>query len=1250
MTRRSAALVAALALSVLPLHAQDETADDKSLLETFLQDNLSAAGRTVEVTGFQGALSSQATMQRLTVADDEGVWLTLDGAELDWTRSALLSGRLEIEALSADRIEIARAPVAVNDGPQAATSDFSLPELPVSIDIGAISADRVVLGEPLLGVAAELKLEGHGQLEAGAGDAAFTLERIDGKTGRFAVSAGYANDTRVLTLDLDLNEGQDGIVALLTGLPGGAPLSFALTGTGPIDDYAADLALATDGAERIGGKVTLSRADPAAALNFTANLAGDPTALLAPDTRAFFGNDIRLAIEGRREAEGRLDLQVLEIAAEALKLDGSAVIGPGGWPERVRLSGQIIAPDGGPVRLPLGGDPTWVDRVGLTFGFDAAKGDDWRTDITLDGLSRPDLQLARATLAGTGTLTPGADGGLPSFGGHVDLTATGLSGAPDSPAASLGPDLSGGFDLARTSGETLRFQNLSLGGAGYRLTGDVTLDTEVNKLDLIAAGRVALNVDDLSRFGALTGQSLTGAARLQIEGSAALPGGPFDVDITGAGQDLGLGIGEVDRLFAGASTLTLSAARTDAGSEIERFDIRAPGATASGAGWLAETGSQLALRLDLPDAGLMAQGLAGPLAAEVTALQRGTDWDLSLEATAPGGARVTVSGVAETKRRGIVKITGELSGAVDRLSAWSGLARRNLAGGARFTGNGFYRPDGGNFALEGEAEGQDLNFDLGSADRLTAGASTLSFAVRHNQKATLIVDRFSLATPELSLNAKGRATEELPRITFDGRLRDLGLFVPGLPGALTLDGNAKLTEAGWQVRASGDGPGGTTLKASGTIAGDGTAADLGLKGRAPLALVNESIAPRALSGMAAFDLRLNGPLALGSLSGTVDTRRARVALPTVGIALDPLAATVQLSAGQATLDATAAVSSGGRIVVRGPVALSAPYLGNLAVQLQTVALRDQSLYELTLGGSLAVSGPLAGGASVTGGVQLAAVELRIPETGFGVDGSLEGLRHVGLPADVRVTQARAGQTGADGGGGGPAYGLGITVEAPSSVFIRGRGLDAELGGSLTIGGTTRNVITTGGVKLIRGRLDILGNRLALTEGSATLRGSLDPALNLLAETNVDDVVVRIAIDGLASDPRITFTSSPDLPEDEILARLVFGRGLDQISAFQALKLASAVATLSGKGGAGTIGRLREGFGLDDLDVTTDAEGELEVRAGTYISDNVYTDVTVGADGRAEVNLNLTLTPQITARGSVSSDGSTGIGVYFEKDY
>jgi len=246
---------------------------------------------------------------------------------------------LEIEALSADRIEIARRPVAVSDGPQPATSDFSLPELPVSINIGEITADSLVLGETVLGVPAELRLEGGGRLEGGAGEATLLLDRIDGQSGTFNVSAAYANDTRVLALDLALDEGADGIVASVTGLPGGAPLSFDLSGTGPLDAYTADLALATDGADRIGGRVTLNRDTPDAPLDFTASLAGDPTALMAPDYREFFGNDVSLTVAGQRDAAGRLDLSTLDITAEALSLAGQAVIGPGGWPEQIELTG-----------------------------------------------------------------------------------------------------------------------------------------------------------------------------------------------------------------------------------------------------------------------------------------------------------------------------------------------------------------------------------------------------------------------------------------------------------------------------------------------------------------------------------------------------------------------------------------------------------------------------------------------------------------------------------------------------------------------------------------------------------------------------------------------------------------------------------------------------------------------------------------------------------------------------------------------
>ncbi len=93
-----------------------------------------------------------------------------------------------------------------------------------------------------------------------------------------------------------------------------------------------------------------------------------------------------------------------------------------------------------------------------------------------------------------------------------------------------------------------------------------------------------------------------------------------------------------------------------------------------------------------------------------------------------------------------------------------------------------------------------------------------------------------------------------------------------------------------------------------------------------------------------------------------------------------------------------------------------------------------------------------------------------------------------------------------------------------------------------------------------------------------------------------------------------------------------------------------MATLAGRGGGGVISNLRNSTGLDDLDVTTDEEGNVGLQAGKYISENIYTDVTVNSAGEAEINLNLDVTESITVRGGAANDGNTSVGVFFERDY
>jgi translocation and assembly module TamB len=291
---------------------------------------------------------------------------------------------------------------------------------------------------------------------------------------------------------------------------------------------------------------------------------------------------------------------------------------------------------------------------------------------------------------------------------------------------------------------------------------------------------------------------------------------------------------------------------------------------------------------------------------------------------------------------------------------------------------------------------------------------------------------------------------------------------------------------------------------------------------------------------------------------------------------------------------------------------------------------------------------------IAGTIALRDTELQIPSSGLSGVEAIPDLRHIREPGPVRATRARAGLLGSADGGEGRAdvraYGLDLTISAPNRVFLRGRGLDAELGGSLRLRGNTATVIPEGGLNLIRGRLDILGKRLVLSEAQVQLQGDFVPFIRIAASTESDGITSSVLIEGLANDPKVSFTSSPELPQEEVLSRLLFDRGLETLSAFQAAQLASAVASLAGKGGEGIVAKLRKGFGLDDLDVRTDEEGTASLRAGKYISRNVYSEIEVDQDGKSQIQLNLDVTDSITLRGRASADGTTGIGIVLEKDY
>ncbi len=275
--------------------AQENTKDDRSFLTALIEDNLSGAGSEIKITGFEGALSSRATIEELTIADEDGIWLILREAELDWNRTALLRGRLDVNALNAQEILLSRLPKSeASTATAEAGGPFSLPDLPVALEIKEIKVARVVFGAPVFGQALEARVKASAKLDDGAGDVSIEIVRTDEVLGTVSLAAAYNNVSRILGLNVLLLEGAGGIVSKQLGLPGHPKVLLSIAGEGPIDKYHAGVTLATDDIERLAGTVDILAVVPdgdtetrPTGYEFSVDIGGDIAPLFAADYKDF---------------------------------------------------------------------------------------------------------------------------------------------------------------------------------------------------------------------------------------------------------------------------------------------------------------------------------------------------------------------------------------------------------------------------------------------------------------------------------------------------------------------------------------------------------------------------------------------------------------------------------------------------------------------------------------------------------------------------------------------------------------------------------------------------------------------------------------------------------------------------------------------------------------------------------------------------------------------------------------------------
>lgn len=1218
--------------------------EDKGYIVSLLEENLSGDDHTITINGFEGALSSEASIAQLTIADKDGIWFELQGASLVWTRSALLRGAVEIDQLSAEKITISRSPSSATEAPSPEATVFALPELPISINLGLLDIKQIALSEAFLGEPINVAVTGTAALSGGEGSANIVAARLDERAGRFEIDGSYSNETNVLGLDLALTEDAGGIIARLLDLPGQPSVTLDLTGTGPISDYAADIQLSTEGAERVTGAFTVKTVEADTA--FSLDLNGDVTPLFAPEYQSFFGTDLRLASNGLLTENGVVSLRDLSLSAQHIQLDGRAEISAEGWPELIALTGRVADPSGASVLLPLAGPKTYVSAMDLNIGFNAAQSDVWQGRFDINKFQRPGLEIETLNVGGSGYIAA-TTGRIIA---DVAYAANGITLDNSAAADALGQDITGNLSISKAPDTDIEVEELTLAGAGLSMGATATIKGAVSGFE--TQGSVLGEVAALERFQTLLNQPIKGSASLALVGSLRPLDGIFDVLISGATTNLAIGIAEVDRLTKGDGTMSARVARDTSGTLVEALKVETDAAIITGDAQLNSKGGIADIAAEIRDVSRVVPELAGAAFLQAGAIidEQG-EIAFDIGATARDASLTAIGTVEQSPDRRVV--IADVTADLNNLQSYAGVIGRPLSGSLSATLKG--RLSDNPIVAEGRITAQTQNLAIGDAtvDKLLAGAGELNAGFTRSG-AHIAINDLALATPNLAVNADLDTAHNVGLGQFNARLRDIGLFTDVASGPVTATGTTERRLTDWQFEIDANGPAGIRATSRGEYDDNGQL-NAQLNGNAPLGLANGALDPRRLSGLVNFDLAINGPPALSSVSGRVTTNGARLADPGLAQAIEDIDGVVNIASGSAQLDFSGSVKSGGQISIAGPVALTAPYQSGIGIQLANVILRDPTLYESTVNGQIGANGPLANGAAISGALTLGATEVRVPSSGVSALGDLPEIRHIGESATVRQTLNRAGAMGtqntAENRSSGPSFPLDIVINAPSRIFVRGRGLDAELGGSLTLGGTTSNIQPVGRFDLIRGRLDILQQRFNLTEGSATLQGDFEPHLRLIAQTEAaTGTIIRIIVEGPASEPEVRFESSPELPQDEVLSQLIFGRDISEISPLQAVQLASAVGTLAGRGGGGVIDNFRQGLGLDDFDVTTDDAGNAAVRAGAYISENVYTDVTVSSDGSTEINLNLDITNDITAKGSVDADGETSIGIFFERDY
>jgi translocation and assembly module TamB len=233
----------------------------------------------------------------------------------------------------------------------------------------------------------------------------------------------------------------------------------------------------------------------------------------------------------------------------------------------------------------------------------------------------------------------------------------------------------------------------------------------------------------------------------------------------------------------------------------------------------------------------------------------------------------------------------------------------------------------------------------------------------------------------------------------------------------------------------------------------------------------------------------------------------------------------------------------------------------------------------------------------------------------------------------------------------PPVALDVTVRASRGIFVKGKGLNVELSLDAHVGGTASAPELGGEARVVLGAYDFAGKRFDF-DSSSVVHLAADPAdirLNLTAKRQDTTLIAEVHVTGTAERPDIKLSSTPVLPQDEVLSQVLFGSSAAQLTGSQAAELASTLASLSGGGGFDVLGRLRQFAGLDRLAFGQGTSGT-GVSGGKYVSDSVYVELTGGGREGPSAAVEWRVRRNFSIISRVGAQGDTQLSIQYNRTF